>query len=183
MSRSLLLGRPHWPRSVELLTQNVERAFSSHNKIQGRYFITPIDLFRIVSSSKKIVLREKAKQAAKGSQSFDFIIGKDGLIHPAPLDGKFIGPNGASFRPATINMWDVLSQRNGKAFVAEVPKGTQLPDGLVMLHENNDHYSLQCVEAMTPSALVSKINSFLATCEVYPKETYFAKFPLPQHDD
>lgn len=60
----------------------------------------PTALFRICGKSRSIVLREYAVQTSKGSRSFDVTLAEDGLIHPSPLDDIFIGPNGASLRPA-----------------------------------------------------------------------------------
>lgn len=150
----------------------------SPSKIVARYTVTPIKLFRICGAKKSIVLREHAKQLAKGSRAYDYTGRPDGLIHPAPLDGTFIGPNGASFRPATINMWDVLSQRKG-ANVIEIPENSQLPEDLVMLHERDDHYSLQGTRPMKPSELTKKMNAWIEKFEMYPKDTYFERYPLP----
>lgn len=159
------------------LTRIVSREASS--KIEGFYTESPIALFRIVTKANKITLREYSKQLAKGSHSFDYVLGENGLINPAPLDGFFIGPNGASLRPATINMWDILSHRSGETYVTEIPQGTKIPDGLILLHERDDHYSLQCSVAMKPTMLVSKINAFLGTCKSYTSQEYFKKNPLP----
>ena len=155
-----------------------KRQFSDM-KILNRYSVIPLKLFRIVGATKKVVVREKTKQFDKGSRSFDYTIGADGLIHPAPLDNTFIGPNGASFRPASINMWDFLSQRKGITYVVEVPEGSILPPELVMLHERDDHYSLQLTTPMKPTVFNKRINDYLANFEVYPKSTYFERYPLP----
>jgi hypothetical protein len=156
---------------------NAAKRFS-HDKIIGRYSVLPIKLFRITTKNKSIRLREQGKQLARGSRAFDYTISPDGKIHPAPLDGTFCGPNGASFRPATINMWDILSKTKGNTYVLELPEGTKLPDELVMLHERDDHYSLQCTVAMTPDQLSKRMNAFISSFEAYPKETYYERYPL-----
>jgi hypothetical protein len=125
-----------------------------------------------------VVLRERAVQVAKGSQSFDVTLAEDKLIHPAPLDGKFIGPNGASLRPLGINMWDILAGRKGITNVMEIPAGTKIPAGLVLLHEHGDHYSLQCTEPMKRKALEAMMNEFLKDMPFYSKEEYFKKYPI-----
>ena len=76
-------------------------------------------------------------------------------------------------------MWDVLAERKGSVYVTAIPKGTQIPENLILLHEKDDHYSLQCSVPMTPAQVVGKINKFLATCESFPRETYFERNPLP----
>ena len=125
-----------------------------NQKIRGRYTETvPLTLFRICGKSRNIVLREYAVQTAKGSRSYDLTLAEDGLVHPAPLDDVFIGPNGASLRPAGINMWDIVSSRAGITNVLEIPEGVKIPEGLVLLHEHGDHYSLQCTKPMKRKAL------------------------------
>jgi hypothetical protein len=159
------------------------RYFSGENSQQiiARYTdVVPISLFRICAKSRNVVLREYEVQIAKGSRSYDVTLAKDGLIYPAPLDNVFIGPNGASLRPAGINMWDILSERKGVTNVLEVPKGTKIPEGLVLLHEHGDHYSLQCTAPMKRKALETLMNSFVKELPFYPKNDYFDKYPLAQ---
>eukprot|EP01039_Chlorochromonas_danica_P005313 gene5315-5848_t len=150
-------------------------------KILGRYTDTvPLTLFRICGKSRNVVLREHAVQMAKGSRSYDLTLGEDGLVHPAPLDDVFIGPNGASLRPAGINMWDIVSSRRGITNVLEIPAGVKIPEGLVLLHEHGDHYSLQGTKPMKRKALEGIMNQFIADFPFYSKEEYFQKYPLAQ---
>jgi hypothetical protein len=138
----------------------------------------PITLFRICGKSRSVVLREYATQIAKGSRLFDVTLAEDGLIHPAPLDDVFIGPNGASLRPAGINLWDIVSGRRGIVNMLEIPCGTKLPKGLVLLHEHGDHYSLQCTDPIKRKALEALMNEFVKDFPFYSKEEYFSKYPL-----
>lgn len=152
---------------------------NAQKKIIGRYTNSvPLTLFRICGKSRNIVLREYAVQRAKGSRSYDLTLGEDGLVHPAPLDGMFIGPNGASLRPAGINMWDILSSREGITNVLEIPEGVKIPEELVLLHEHGDHYSLQCTKPMKRNALEGIMNEFIADFPFYSSEEYFNKYPL-----
>lgn len=148
-------------------------------KIIGRYTDTvPLALFRICGKSRNVILREHAVQMAKGSRSYDLTLAEDGLVHPAPLDDVFIGPNGASLRPAGINMWDIVSSRRGITNVLEIPDGVMIPEGLVLLHEHGDHYSLQCTKPIKRKALEGLMNQFIADFPFYSKEEYFSKYPL-----
>ncbi len=150
-------------------------------KIVARYTDqVPVTLFRIYGSKPGVVLREYAAQQARGLRAYDLVLGADGLVHPAPLDDVFIGPNGASLRPRGTNMWDLLIQRRGATNVMEIPEGTKLPQGLVLLHEHGDHYSLQCTTAMTRKALEKLMNQFFVShgFTTYSKEEFFNKFPL-----
>lgn len=150
----------------------------SEQKIIARYDEIPLTLFRICGKSRNIVLREYEVQIAKGSTSFDVTLADDGLIHPAPLDNVFIGPNGASLRPAGINMWDILSMRSGPTNILEVPAGLKLPKELVLLHEHGDHYSLQCTSPMKRKEVEAIMNQFIKDFPFYPKIEYFKKYPL-----
>lgn len=150
------------------------RAFSK--TLLGNYKIVPLDLFRI-GRDEKVKLRDYEVQLKKGSRSYDYVLNKDGLIHPSPLD-SFIGPNGMSLRPAEINMWDVLSSFRGKCLVAILKAGTKIPDDLILLHEYGDHYSLQTTVARTPKELNTSLTNFLSSCEFITKEEYFKRYPL-----
>ncbi len=169
----------HHDTSVRRIARGNTLAMSQ--KIRGRYTDTvPLTLFRICGKSRNIVLREYAVQTAKGSRSYDLTLAEDGLVHPAPLDDVFIGPNGASLRPAGINMWDIVSSRAGITNVLEIPEGVKIPEGLVLLHEHVDHYSLQCTKPMKRKALEGFMNQFIADFPFYSRDEYFEKYPLPQ---
>lgn len=147
--------------------------------IAGRYTDTiPVTLFRICGKNRNVVLREKAVQFAKGSRSYDLTLDENGLVQPAPLSGVFIGPNGASLRPAGINMWDLVSSRRGITNILEVPAGAKIPKQLVLLHEIGDHYSLQCAEPMKRRELEKLIDQFFRDFPFYSSEEFFEKYPL-----
>jgi hypothetical protein len=148
-------------------------------KIIARYTDKiPITLFRIYAGGKKVKLRDYDIQVAKGSASYDLRL-KDGLVHPAPLDDIFIGPNGATLRPAGINMWDILSSRKGVTNILEIPAGTPIPKDLVLLHEHGDHYSLQCVKPIRLKHLEDLMNGYFYDLPILSKKEFFVKYPLP----
>ena len=152
---------------------------SGKKLIIGRYNTLPISLYRICNTSRKIVLRDYNVQKAKGLASYDLILNKDGIVEPSPLTNEFLGPNGASLRPAGTNMFDIVSNRKGVTNILEIPKDTVLPEGLVLLHEHGDHYSLQCSKPMKLKELHSLMNNFLKDFPFYGKAEYFAKHPYP----
>lgn len=41
-----------------------------------------------------------------------------------------------------------------------IPKDTVVPDGLVLIHEHTDHYSLQTTNVCTEDELNAKLNAF-----------------------
>jgi hypothetical protein len=149
-------------------------------KILVRYIDTvPMTLFRICGESRYVILKEYAVQIAKGSHRYDLTIGEDGLVHPAPLDDVYIGKNGASLLSAGVTMWETVSIRRGITNILEIPSGVKIPDGLVLLHEGADTYSLQCTKPMKRKALERLINEFTADFPFYSKEEYVKKYPLP----
>lgn len=151
---------------------------TNKQKLIARYTTVPLKLFRIVGSNNKVILREKEKQFSKGSRSYDYTASSDALLHPAPLDDYFIGPNGASLRPAGGQMWEILSTQTGVVKVIEIPEGTHLPPDMVILHEHTDHYSLQTTKSIKPSVFSKNVTEFLSKFEVYPKEVYFERYPF-----
>lgn len=72
---------------------------------------------------------------------------------------------------------DVLASF-GKCQVCRVPKGTPIPDHLVLLHEHGDHYSLQTAVPLTPKKMNDALNKFLAAFEIMSKEEYFDRNPI-----
>jgi hypothetical protein len=141
---------------------------------------TPLTLFRIMTGKrKKVILRERGAQLAKGSRSFDFTMRPedDGLIHP--LNGtQFVGPNGMSMRPNGMSQLEILAGMRGEVSVCEVPEGAPIPAGLVLVHEHTDHFSMQTSVPCTPRELNEKLTSFIAQYEHYPKSEWFRRYPI-----
>lgn len=85
----------------------------------------------------------------KGQPAFDFILGSNKLYNPIEGD-KYSKPNGLSFRPLGVNLAEYLDNFQGQVII-ELSKDLILPDQFVMIHENNDHYSLQTTKPIKPS--------------------------------
>jgi hypothetical protein len=139
---------------------------------------TPVKLFRIATGKgKKINLRERSAQVAKGSPSFDFTIQSDGLIHPM-TGPDFMGPNGMSLRPNGMSQYEILAGMRGEVSVTEIPEGVPIPEGLVLLHEHTDHFSMQSTVACTPRELNNKLTKFVEQYERYPKSEWFKRYSI-----
>lgn len=147
-------------------------------KVIGVYHdTTPVQLFRIISGkSGKIVLREKDAQLLKGSRSFDFQL-KDGIVLPIS-DFLFEGPNGMSLRPRGMSHYEILAGMKGEVSVCEIPRGEEIPAGLVLVHEHSDHYSMQTDIPCTAKELNKKLTEFLSKYERYSREEWFVRFPI-----
>lgn len=139
----------------------------------------PLTLFRINSTKlPKFKLRELKEQEAKGSFSFDYVA-FDGKIRP--LEGNlFSALNGMSLRPNTQNEFTIISDRPGKTFIVEIPAGTAVPDETVLVHEFEDHFSLQPSVAMDPKKYNAKISYFLQNpaFKVYTKSEWLVAHPI-----
>lgn len=143
-------------RSSPLPTRRVtalrNRAFATAPRaarpLLGRYNKTPMVLYR-VQNGEKVILREHSEQMKLKRTSFDLKLGADGLVHPA-TGPNFIGPNGASLRPAGFVFGEIVANFRGpRMCIIEIPSGIVLPKELVLLHEHSDHYSLQTSEKRT----------------------------------
>ncbi|ATY61207.1 hypothetical protein A9K55_006877 [Cordyceps militaris] len=105
----------------------------------------PYTLFRL-SAKKNIKLRDLT---IRSRPSYD-VISDQGIVHPLTTTETYAGPNGASMRPlgeAQISL--VENFRGDSVVVYEIPENTPLPPDLVLVHEYDDHYSLQPSKDMT----------------------------------
>ncbi len=143
-----------------------------------RFFQVPLPLVRI--GRLPVALRDFETQMAKRSSSFDLKL-RDGLVHPAVGD-KFIGPNGMSLRPRdSEKMKEIVAKWKGeKDRVYHLYEGMVLPEGLVILHEHSDHYSLQTTEPCTLPELNAKITELLEGVVSQEREDYLR--PVDEDD-
>lgn len=145
-------------------------------QIIGRFSRVPIGLFR-VQTVEKVKLREYFRQQQQNRTSFDFKLHPDKKIHPA-IGDEWVGPNGMSLRPGGYVMGEVVANFRGNV-VYHIPKDTELPDDLVLLHEHSDHYSMQTAKMCTEKQLNDKLTEFLLQyAEKMTKNEYFEKFPM-----
>ncbi|KAG6128453.1 hypothetical protein E4U12_005226 [Claviceps purpurea] len=85
-------------------------------------------------------------------RSYDIVAKQHGLVEAKALDPPtYVAPNGASMGPNSVYQQSLVSWRfrGSDVIVYSVPKGTSLPDDLVLVHERTDHYSLQPAKQMT----------------------------------
>lgn len=136
-------------------------------QIIARYTEIPRLLLRVQGGSR-VLLRDYAVQQQLGRTSFDFTLGADGLVRPAPASNEYIGPNGMSLRPPGKMFEKILDSFREDALVFRLPQGTKLPPYFVLLHERSDHFSLQTAEAVTPTVLNQRMTAFL---KQFPRST------------
>lgn len=137
-------------------------------KLVKRFTTLPITLYRI-QRKLPVTLRDFDTQQAKGRASFDLKIHSDGLVHPAEGE-TFIGPNGMSLRPGNDTMLNILHNWKGDTMVYRLNEGLELPKELIVLHERDDHYSMQTTEPVSLEDLNARITDLLEECPVQTKE-------------
>ncbi|KAK9438136.1 uncharacterized protein VB005_09143 [Metarhizium brunneum] len=143
----------------------------------------PKQLFR-VNNGRPINLRVWSPRR----HSYD-IFAENGLVKPKALDPlSYAAPNGASMRPNSPYQQSLVSWRfrGSDMIVYSVPKGTRLPDDLVLVHERSDHYSLQPAVPMTVEDMNARMTNFFQDnaqeftrdewLEAYPKATESSQF-------
>lgn len=128
-----------------------------------RFSQLPLTLYRI-QVKPQVNLRDWKDQMAKGRTSYDLKT-TNGLVMPMEGD-VFHTPNGMSLRPNSENMINILRNFRGSPRVYSLPVGTKLPDGLCVIHEHSDHYSLQTTEQIPLPALNDKLTRLLADAAV-----------------
>lgn len=151
------------------------------NQFVSRFKRLPITLYRL-QGRLPVRLRDHATQMAAGRQSFDLKIHDDGLVHPAVGD-TWIGPNGMSLRPATENMLHIAKNYRGDVTVYRMQEGMDMPDGLVVLHERDDHYSLQTDNPVTLETLNGKLTAFLETLPTQTRDQFVDQLEDPDDQD
>lgn len=145
-------------------------ASASTKQFVKRFTKLPITLFR-VQPRLPVNLRDFDTQQAKGRPAYDLKIHPDGLVHPADGD-EFIGPNGMSLRPGTENMLAIVKAWRGDTMVYRLQEGLLLPDELIVLHERDDHYSMQTREPVLLETLNARITELLERSPVQTKEQF-----------
>ena len=171
------------PTASQMLS--LKKAFFSTSRefIIARFSKVPLRLFRLSNSAKRIVIREKMAQEKKGVYMYDYVASPNGNIEPAPLCNTFIGPNGLSTRPSGRPMYELVASGKGTTTrVIEIPEGAEVPQGLVLLHEHTDNYSLQPSRLMTPAEFIALVGMFVKPFRLLTQDEYVEKYPYINGD-
>lgn len=144
-------------------------------KLVKKYNILPTRLYRI-QNDLPTALRDYDSQMAKGRSGFDLKVCKQsGLVLPTK-GNTWVAPNGASMRPASEKMVEILNRWKGDPIVFRLNEGMELPDDLVMVREFGDHYSLQAAVPMTLEELNTKITKILETATRQSKAQFLEEY-------
>mmetsp|Transcript_40402 Transcript_40402/g.84077 ORF Transcript_40402/g.84077 Transcript_40402/m.84077 type:complete len:159 (-) Transcript_40402:201-677(-) len=145
-------------------------ASSGAKQLVRKFTKLPKTLYRI-QARLPVKLRDYETQMAKGRASFDLKIHADGLVHPAHGD-EWIGPNGMSLRPATDTMLGILEDWKGEPTIFRLNEGMQLPNNLIVIHERDDHWSMQTREPTTLESLNQTLTELLEDAPTQTREQF-----------
>lgn len=141
-----------------------------------RFARIPRTLYRI-QPRLPVNLRDKATQEAKKRTSFDLLVHPDGLVHPMKGD-VFHTPNGMSLRPPTEKMRQILEEFRGgdQLRIYRLQENLSLPNGLVVIHEHSDHFSLQTTHPIRLEDFNRQLTDFLGQLPSQTKQEFIDEF-------
>ncbi|KAI0010078.1 hypothetical protein F4779DRAFT_327899 [Xylariaceae sp. FL0662B] len=143
----------------------------------ARYRKFPRELFR-VNGGPEVKLR--AFEPARRNV-YDIIVDKDGMVHPKALHPEtYESPNGSAVRSNCPYLHSLIRHRftGYNMVVYAVPKGTLLPEDLLLVHERPHQYSIQPAEPMTIDDLNEKITQFLVKhAKAYDQDQFLEAYP------
>lgn len=134
-----------------------------------KFKVLPKTLYRI-QARLPVNLRDYDTQMAKGRASYDLKL-HDGLVLPAEGD-EWIGPNGMSLRPATDTMLGILEDWKGEPTIFRLNEGLRLPESLIVIHERDDHWSMQTTKPVTLEALNQTLTQLLEEAPTQTREQF-----------
>ena len=88
-----------------------------------------------------------------------------------------------SLRPATESMLHIAKNYRGDVTVYRMQEGMDMPDGLIVLHERDDHYSLQTDEPVTLETLNERLTDFLGTLPSQTRDQFVDQLEDPDDQD
>jgi hypothetical protein len=115
-----------------------------------------------MQSTVKVKLLLESAEKAAGRTAFD-IAERNGLVLPRdPSEEQFRGPNGMPLRPKSSVLAVLIANfRAARPTIFEVPQGTRIPAGLVLL-QVSDQYFVEPAAKMTPDELNKALTGFLS---------------------
>jgi len=80
-------------------------------------------------------------------------------------------------------MYELVAFRKSKTTrVIEIPEGAEIPQGLVLLHEHTDHYSLQPSRPMKPAEFIGLVGTFVKPFQLLTQDEYAKAYPYINGD-
>ncbi|OAA35513.1 hypothetical protein NOR_07898 [Metarhizium rileyi] len=143
----------------------------------GVFKTLPKELFR-VNNGHAVKLRPWSPTR----HSFDVHVDNSLVQAKALNPHTYRAPNGASLRPNTpyqqLLVKNLFKGHNVQVYA--IPRGTRLPDRLLLVHERTDHYSLQPAQDMRLEELNEEVTRFLQYNALpYSKSQWLKAYPAP----
>jgi len=159
---------------------------TSPRAIMKRYDVVPVNLYRLNPKNGNVSLRSYEQRLASGlTGDFSYDLHEhDGLV--LPTEGQdFTGPNGMSCRPLgeTHRKLVVDSNSLSKARVFVLEAGLPLPENLVLVHEFDDHYSVQVKKAMPLANFNHELSTLLKSCKALTAQEYLELYEEDDDED
>ncbi|KAK4151342.1 hypothetical protein C8A00DRAFT_17241 [Chaetomidium leptoderma] len=135
----------------------------------------PMTMFRLNAGN---TIKLRAYSAAKPNKSYDVVTYDGDFVRPTDDFTQYHHPNGASMRPEGKVLTGLVDNFKGNnVMVYKVPKGTSVPEDLLLVHEHTDHYSLQPRVQMSVEDLNAKLDSFYSTfATAFKREKWLEKY-------
>ncbi|ODH45117.1 hypothetical protein ACO22_00412 [Paracoccidioides brasiliensis] len=169
------------------------------NRFLKSFIKVPDEIFR-VNFGLVVRLREHLDPSRPPPGPFDLLT-EAGKAKPRALDpATYLFPNGASMRPNSRTLQNLVRRVKGDVYIYSVPagvhllgllrevttidiitcggKGTEIPEHLILVHEFRDHFSLQARREMTVEELNTQITDFLTTKgHCFAREQWLQEYP------
>jgi hypothetical protein len=124
----------------------------------------------------KIKLREYSAQKARGKNVHDYVA-SEGKLCPLP-DNRFTGWNGLALMPNTATQYNTVLQSSRANLYAVIPQGIQGPFGTVLVHEFDQHFSLQAAAPMEVEIFEAIASAFLCKMTILYREEWLSEYAL-----
>ena len=139
-------------------------------KIIGGFLTFPAELCQAQNGA--VCLREWKPSKI----SYDVTISSNGMVSGAVMKGPSCpGPNGMSMRAPEHSVQLVTSYKGKAARIYKIPKNTHVPNGLVLLLDNNQHCFLQPLNEMSKTDLDTRLQTFLDGLHFEPKKAWLER--------
>ncbi|KKK22680.1 hypothetical protein P175DRAFT_0527960 [Aspergillus ochraceoroseus IBT 24754] len=144
----------------------------------------PKELFRI-DDGPRIQVKVKSRYRRSG-RGIEILSDRYGYVRPKalnPLTYQF--PNGLSVHPNTARQQTFIKNYSGEALhIYSIPAGTMLPEKLLLVHDAEDHYSIQPRRHMRLREFHDTlIELFRRSSKCFTQDEWLAAYPEPTDQD
>lgn len=144
--------------------------FPAPRTIIGRFSQFPREVTRAQNGNVRMRLKAPEKT------SYDVVVTSGGRVPAAVQKGTLVlEPNGMSMRSPELSKDLVEGYSGSSVRVYTIPQQTPVPNGLVLLLDDRNHFSLQPEQEMTKGQFDSMLQQFLNDLPCETKEAWIAR--------